>query len=44
MPSFNEEEDYDKSLEYRQITRWIIITGLVLFIATIFVYVLFFVD
>jgi hypothetical protein len=38
------EEDYDKSLEYRQITRWVILAGLILFIAAIFIYVLFFVD
>ena len=38
------EDDYDRSLEYRQLARWIILVGLILFIAAIFVYVLFFVD
>jgi hypothetical protein len=39
-----EFDDYDKSLEFRQLARWVIIAGLILFIASILVYVVFFVD
>ena len=42
--SLDDVDEYDRSLEYRQIARWILIVGLILFIASIFGYVLFVVD
>ena len=43
MPSVEDDDDYDRSLEYRQIARWVIITGLILFIVSMLIYVIFFV-
>ena len=39
-----DDKDYDTSLETRQLARWIILASLILIVAGIFVYVIFFVD
>ena len=40
----DEMEDYDRSLELRQMARFILIAGLLVFITGIFIYIVFFAN